>query len=156
MGSEPKFHFFIPGVARTSGSKKFMGYAGDGKPIMAPAGEYQKPWSDAIGWTFMEKFGRPVMLTGPVEFEAIFYMTRPDAHYRRKNGLLTNEIKPTAPKWCTTNPDCDKMRRLAQDALSGLAYKDDKQIVIGRDSKPYVVPGQPPGAEILIFEIEGE
>lgn len=147
------FKFFVPGIARSSGSKTYRGQSKRGKPILAPAGKFQKSWMDAMSWTFMRKFGRPVMIEGPVEFTAVFHTVRPDAHYRRRKGAITNEIKPNAPIYSTSTPDSDKMRRAAQDALSGLAYLDDKQVAIGHDSKPYVTDGQPPGAEITISKI---
>jgi len=148
-----QFKLFVPGICRTSGSKKpFVTKYGR---KLVPAGKFQKSWQDTVAWMFMEKFGRPVQIDGPVKFKCVFWMKRPQSHYRTHRGVKTSQIKPIAPWWHISRPDAGKLRRAVEDALSGLAYNDDSQICFGIDVKKYTHADQPtPGVEITITELE--
>ena len=58
--------------------------------------------------------------------------------------MLINEIRPTI------KPDCDNIAKICLDALNGIAYYDDKQIVELIVSKYY---SQEPKVEIKIEEL---
>lgn len=83
------------------------------------------------------------LLEGPIAFEAVFYRPRP------------KKPKPTARVWPTTPPDLDKLLRAAADALCGVVFRDDGQIVTFAGSrKAYGVPAR---VEVRISEIrDGE
>ena len=65
---------------------------------------------------------------------------------KRKKKMLANEILPTKM------PDWDNIGKIITDALNGLAYEDDKQIVDGRVIKLH---GEEPRVEVELEEIEG-
>lgn len=150
-----KFEFFVPGICRTSGSKKPFTTKYGRK--LVPDGKFQKSWQDSVAWHFMQEFARPVPIDGAVELQCIFVMKRPKAHYKTHKGLRTAQIKPTAPNFHISRPDAGKLRRAVEDALSGLAYNDDSQICVGVDTKIYTNAEQPtPGVEITITELEAD
>ena len=63
-------------------------------------------------------------MTGPVGLRMIFSRPRPKSHYNSKGGLKAN-----APRAHTIRPDAGKLARGAMDALTGVAYEDDSQVV---------------------------
>lgn len=114
-----EYRLFVPGIARTSGSHD--SYQGR----IVHAGKYTKSWMDKISWFFLEKYGRPCLLRGPVYFQPIFYLPRPKGHYGI--GKNAGKLKPSAPKEHITKPDLTKLIRAAEDALTKLAWNDDAQ-----------------------------
>lgn len=67
------------------------------------------------------------MIDGPVSMQLTFRLTAPKS-VRREHP--------------TVRPDLDKLVRAVLDALTGLAYKDDSQVVSIQASKTYWVdPG---------------
>ena len=62
-------------------------------------------------------------LDGPVEF--ILYIYKTKAKFTKKEKALIEEDKC----WCITKPDTDNVVKLVLDALNGIAYKDDNQVV---------------------------
>jgi crossover junction endodeoxyribonuclease RusA len=146
---EPRFELFIPGICRSSGSKRVFPHK-SGIPILAPAGEHEKSWKDAVGWSFMEKYGKLQKIFGPVKIELVFCMARPRSHYRVQNGQISPYIKPTAPKWAEPKPDIDKLMRAVLDSLTGLAWHDDSQVCLAEERKVY---SETPGVQIRIWPL---
>lgn len=87
-------------------------------------------------------------LEGPIKATITAYMYIPKSESKkRKAAMLANEIRP-----CKM-PDWDNIGKIITDALNGLAYKDDKQIVDARVIKLY---GDKPKVEVLLEEIGDE
>lgn len=60
----------------------------------------------------------------PLKVEIDVCMPIPKSYSKKKTEqALTNEIRPTV------KPDCDNIAKNINDALNGIAYPDDKQIV---------------------------
>ena len=71
-------------------------------------------------------------LTTPVELQITAYMPIPESWPRsKKAAALAEVIKPTV------KPDGSNILKCIEDALNGLAYQDDKQIVKGTFKKLY-------------------
>ncbi len=70
--------------------------------------------------------------SGAVKVRLGFYFQRPKSHYTSK-GLL----RKGAPREHTRKPDTDKLIRCVLDALTGVAYKDDSQVVEAFGVKHY-------------------
>ena len=51
-------------------------------------------------------------------------------------------------------PDWDNFGKTVSDALNGIAYRDDSQVVDGRVIKRYCLPGEAPHIEIMLEEME--
>lgn len=62
--------------------------------------------------------------------QAGFYFRRPKSHLNSK-GVA----KLSAPLWHTQSPDVDKLLRSVLDALTGVVWHDDKQVVTVRGDK---------------------
>lgn len=87
---------------------------------------------------------------GAVTLAMQFFFPRPKTHLRSN----ATQLRPTAPPYFTTKPDCDNLEKAVLDCLTTLGFwSDDKQIVAQTSSKSY---GASPGAIISIFYIEDE
>jgi len=77
------------------------------------------------------------LMSGPVELVVVFYRPRPKSWPKRRRHI-------------TTSPDVSKLLRAVEDALSGIVYVDDAQIVC---DLPLKLPGTPQRAEFVVREI---
>ena len=93
------------------------------KPLMDWRGDIAHAASAASGGRFADK-GVPVWIT------AAFRVQRPKSAPKRV-------IRPT------TKPDSDKLARALLDALKGVLYADDSQVVSLNVSKQFAVDGAP-------------
>lgn len=136
--------FFVDGRAATAGSKMAMPIrTKDGRQVgtrVIESGstenrEAKKSWRQE-----MQACARAAMLEqgwerehGPVVVEFIFHRLRGVGHYG--SGRNSRVLKPSAPLWPTGVPDALKLARAAEDALTGLVWADDAQVVDGRQCK---------------------
>lgn len=148
-----EYSLFVPGRPGSAGSKTVF-RTKEGKNIVTPASKYTKPWVDSVKWVFMETYGRPVPLTGPIQLKVTFYLKRPQSHYRKQKGQISPQLKPGAPIRHISQPDLIKLIRATEDALTGLAWQDDSQDCMVVAEKLYA--NGPTGADIQISLIEGE
>lgn len=82
-----------------------------------------------------ELFAQPLMIV--VEF----YFIRPRSHYGARGVLRSS------PKFPTVRPDATKLLRPLEDALTGIVWRDDAQIVEQIVRKRY---GEPARAEVKV------
>lgn len=71
----------------------------------------------------------PEPFNGPVALALAFYMKRPKS--RKKDNYVM------------TTPDLDNLEKAFLDGLNGVAYGDDKQVVVKNAVKRYVITGVP-------------
>jgi Holliday junction resolvase RusA-like endonuclease len=128
--------FTVAGIPAPQGSKK--AFVRGKKAILVESSDKVKPWREAVAKEARQHFTD--MNLGPVFVEITFYMPRPKT-------LPKGRTRPTVM------PDLDKLARSTLDALTGIAYKDDAQVVNLVLAK-YYPPGDTPGARIII-ETEG-
>lgn len=142
--------FTIYGLARPAGSKKGFYNQKAGRVIITDANASSRPWkaqvSDAAAqaMTYHDDEGTSGYLPpldGPLALELVFYVPRPKGHYGKRG------LKPSAPEFPTVKPDVLKLARAVEDALSGIAYRDDSQIVTEFLLKRY---GEPARCSVLI------
>jgi len=141
--------FFVPGTPKPSGSKRAFALrkAGvlTGRVAVVDASKGSKDWKGDVKRFADEEYKGP-LLDGPLKATFTFYLARPKGHFR-KSGLSI-----LAPAYPTARPDLLKLARAVEDALSGLVYADDSQIVTEVLRKRYVSgPVQAPG---VLVEIE--
>lgn len=75
----------------------------------------------------------PIWPTEALMLDVVEYRVRPPSHFTSKGALSAQGRKfPTHP---TAKPDRGKIARGIEDALTGLVYRDDVQIVDGRVAK---------------------
>ena len=88
-------------------------------------------------------------LTGPLLLDVLFVLPRPAGHYG--TGRNTQTVRAGAPSHPHVRPDVTKLIRVVEDALTGIVWRDDAQIVNQHARKRY---GHPPGAVITIRTLE--
>lgn len=86
------------------------------------------------------------LMTGPVKLQCMFYMQIPKSWSQKKK-----EEAQTFNRFPTTKPDLDNMVKLVKDALKGIIWHDDSQVVFSRETKFYSVK---PRTEIYIEEMK--
>ncbi len=86
-------------------------------------------------------------LRGQLEITVTAFFAIPKSESKKKAVLMQEGIiRPTK------KPDMDNILKIVCDALNGLAYKDDSQIVTAQVYKFY---GDRPRVEVEIVELEG-
>ncbi len=78
------------------------------------------------------------LIEGPLSVTVTFYRARPAGHYG--TGRNASSLKASAPLLPVTKPDVDKLSRAVLDALTGVVYRDDAQIVDKDVHKRFGVP----------------
>lgn len=149
--SEP-IRIVVYGTAAPAGSKRQVPIGGKkgGQMIMIEDAKKSKPWKQEITQAAGRVMdGRPI-LRGPIEAEFTFFRRRPKGHFG--SGRNASQVRPSAPAFPTQKPDILKLTRAAEDALTGIAYNDDAQIVSEHIHKRY---GEPERVEILLHQLNG-
>lgn len=143
-----EYSFFVPGHPAPGGSKKFVGFSkATGRAILVDAaGQRNKDWRTTVQ-VFAQQAGvQP--LDGPIALTVRFCMPRPKSHYG--TGRKASHLKAAAPSFHTTKPDTTKLLRSTEDALAGIAWKDDAQVCVQTATKRYDTK---PGAWITIQQL---
>ena len=99
----------------------------NGRPIVAARddNEKSKAWMDSVKHAAYQAY-RGQLLIGPIELRVTFFFKRPESHYG--SGRNADKLKPSAPDYHAQSPDLDKLVRCLGDALTGVVYRDDKQV----------------------------
>lgn len=149
----------VPGGSKTTKAL----YDKKGKPRLTKTGRVvtvtfddakgNAEWKSKIRSMARYHFKGRKPFTSPLMLKTTFYVQRPQFHFR-SNG----ELKPNAPKYPTVRPDATKLLRSTEDALSGILWIDDTQVIISMNRKLYA-EGKPgsaagPGVHIVVSEIE--
>jgi len=138
--------FFVPGIPAPGGSKTGFYNKKLARVMMVPASKKTKPWMQAVAGCVRAEYDGEV-LTGPLSVDFQFRFLRPKSHYG--TGRNAGRIKDSAPVLSkTTKPDRTKVMRSTEDALTGILWKDDSQIVAGDITKIYVE--RDPGVVIMV------
>jgi len=139
-----EIEFFVPGIPAPGGSKKAFRHHKTGKIMVVDACARNKPWRDRVA-AFALDHQPEKLLTDALELKVDFFMPRPKNHYG--TGKNSDKLKPNAPKFNTKKPDATKLLRALEDALTGVIWADDEQIVKQVVRKHY---GDNPGAVVTI------
>jgi len=136
--------FWVQGHPMPQGSKRHVG-----KGIMVEVSNV-KPWRDSIAWEARNAIKTP-LLDG-IWLKLVFQFKRPKGHYGTgKNAGVLKERFRLADH--TTRPDLDKLCRAVGDALTGIAYRDDSQVVVLGASKVYASMEDAEGVRIEVQEM---
>jgi crossover junction endodeoxyribonuclease RusA len=115
-------NFRVYGTPGPQGSKRHVG-----KGVMVESSKLVRPWRSAVAAEASLFFDKP--LDGPVRVVVVFYLARP--------STVTPKRRPLP----VTKPDLDKLIRSTLDAMTGVAFKDDSQVISIQASKLYGNPG---------------
>jgi Holliday junction resolvase RusA-like endonuclease len=136
---EGAIRFFVPGIPRTAGSKRGFVNPRNGRVIITEDNKRSKDWRASVALVASDLIRIP--LEGPLSVTFEFQFMRPKGHYGSKG------LRSSAPLHPAVRPDLLKVARSTEDAMSGIAYRDDAQIVHETLIKRY---GEQAGAWITI------
>lgn len=119
----------------------------DGKPVSAP-----RPRFSRFSGAYMPKAYQTVKMSialrakaklrkpqeGPCRLSLTFWMGRPPTTWTKEKRQAAME----SPNGHTSKPDIDNLVKTIMDALSGIAWQDDAQVVEVRAIKHWGVPAR--------------
>ena len=142
----------MPGIPRPQGSKTPMRNRKTGKLfVIDSSGEGGRLWRQSVQVFAAQAFDGP-LLTGPLVVLMRFVLSRPKGHYG--SGKNEHKLKASAPKEHIKRADLLKLTRAVEDALTGIIYKDDAQIVEEHLRKHYCCEdAQSPGVMVTVRDI---
>jgi len=133
--------FTVHGLPIAQGSKNQFGGESNAKAL--------KPWRNDIKVAAFDAMSGYPPWSGGVQLRAVFIFPRPKHHFG--TGRNAGEVKASAPGWKTSAPDLDKLVRALGDALTGVVFKDDAQIVGISVTKIW---GQTPGVTVKLASLD--
>ena len=140
-----KLKFEVPGSPIGQGRPKFSTINGHAKAYDPEKSRNYKAYVKLLATQAMKEQGF-TMIDGPccLDILAFFEVPKSKSKKFRERALLGLE-RPTK------KPDIDNIVKALQDALNGLAYKDDSSIVYLSVAKCY---SEIPRVEVILREIE--
>lgn len=144
-----QIRFFVNGTPKPAGSKRVFLNKKTGKPIVTDdSGAQGKDWRHDVKCAARDACkGAP--LEGPLKLTLVFRVTRPQSHFGKKG------LKPNAPKYPTSKPDCLKLARGVEDSMSAVVYRDDAQIAVESICKVYCDEANPhPGVLVIVQALD--
>lgn len=134
--------FTVFGTPQPQGSSRAFIPKGWNRPIITSANPKNKPWRQEIAGTALAEMERVKLKAAakgvPVTVEATFYFTKPKS--ARKRDLHK-----------VTKPDADKLARSLLDALTGIAFADDSQVIQIKATKLF---GAPERVAVTVYFVE--
>lgn len=141
------FTFTVLGKPAPQGSKRHVG-----KGVLVESSKRCKPWRQDVRYTAHSLLpdGWYAMMDRAMAMTVAFVFPRPKGHFRA-NG----ELKPSAPKHCKGRVgDTSKLVRSTEDALAGIVYNDDAQLIIINAHRRYATGNEQPCAIITITALD--
>lgn len=121
--------FWVGGKPEAKGSWRVVPNKRTGKSQLIPHNKGEPGWAKAVAWRAKSIMKGAKPFDGPCRLTVWLYLEKPK--------------KPSHPY--PVRPDGDKALRSVCDALSGIVYADDKQVVDMRVTKEWA-GAQGPGA----------
>ena len=140
--------FTVFGRPQPAGSKRALPHPKSGRPLIVDDAKGSRPWKQQVAATALEHRSGDTLLMGALALHLAFFVARPKGHYG--TGRNAGVVKPSAPVFPTTKPDATKLVRCVEDALTGVLWRDDAQVVRQVVDKLY---GDPERVEIRIVEM---
>lgn len=140
--------FTVAGVAIPAGSKRAFFKKGGGRPIVTDDNPRTKSWQGRVADAATEAMDGP-LLAGPLELILTFTVPRPQGHYG--TGRNAGTVRQSAPLFPVVKPDVTKLVRAVEDALTGIVWRDDAQVISQHASKVY---GEPASCAVEVLSLE--
>lgn len=141
--------FEVLGRPQPAGSKKAFKHPHTGRIIVTDDAKKSAPWKQQVAGAAaaqLELDGE--LLRGPLKLEVCFYLARPKGHYG--SGRNAGVLKASAPEYPAVKPDTTKLLRAVEDALTGVVWADDAQVV---DQAAYKRYGAPERCRVRITQL---
>lgn len=132
---------FVIGDPAAQGSKRMVRLK-NGRTVLLEQSRKVKPWREEIGR--VARMQRCKKIDGDVIVDIVLRFTRPASH-TLKSGKLSSAA--------TARPgrvDADKAARAVLDALTGICYDDDRQVVALSIQRVWAAGNGPSGATITV------
>jgi Holliday junction resolvase RusA-like endonuclease len=113
--------------------------------------ERLRTWRQDVAGTAREAMEGASPYTEPVDVRLMFWLSRPQGHFG--TGRNSEKLKASAPIAPGRQPDLDKLCRAILDALTGIVFKDDGQVVGLTASKLWAVDSFYPGMTCSVLEL---
>lgn len=126
--------FTVAGVAAPAGSKRAFPNRRTGGVIVTDDSKRSRPWKAAVSTAAADAMDGP-MLDGPLELTITFYLPRPKSHFG--SGRNASSVRGGAPAFPTVKPDVSKLIRAVEDAITGIVWRDDAQVIAQHAFKEY-------------------
>lgn len=126
--------FRVASIPKPKGSMR--AFVRGGRPILTSDNPGLKGWEAVVRGEAQRHVDH--CAEGEVEVVLHFHLTRPKSHGKA--------LKPHL-----TKPDVDKLARAVLDALTGVAFRDDSQVVRLEATKRYVGHEQQPGVQVTLW-----
>lgn len=132
---ESTVRFNVPGIPVPQGSKRYVGNG-----IMVDANKNLKPWRSDVQQSAIEAMACRNMMpySGAVMIGMRFVLPRPKSAPKTK-------VASAAKK-----PDLDKLVRAIFDAVTGIVFDDDSQVIFMHAHKAVADSETTPGVEITV------
>lgn len=138
----PPVTFQVFGVAQPKGSTKAFVPKGWTRAVVTSDNAKAKGWQQLVAER-AQAFASDGLFVGPVSLSVTFLLPRPKSLPKR---VVSH----------TKKPDLDKLVRATKDALKGVLYGDDAQVVTLQASKVYAANGSAPCAIVTLRHADGE
>jgi Holliday junction resolvase RusA-like endonuclease len=147
-----EIRFRVDGTPIPKGSLKAFVPKGWTRAVLTNDNTKMKAWASVITYTVAQVAHAAGWVVAPpdeaLEINAIFYMPRPKGHFG--SGKNVAVLKASAQQHHVSKPDRDKLLRGLCDALKGVIYTDDSQLVDGATGKRYTDAMHAPGVEVIV------
>lgn len=144
-----KIQFFVEGKPEPGGSKRAFYVPKLKRAVVTDDNPKAKDWKALVKAVARKNYlGDP--LGCALRVFCLFTVARPKHHYR--TGKKSHLLRDNAPQYPTTKPDGTKLFRSTEDALTGVIWDDDAQVVSQTIQKRYAELGKPTGAYLIIEE----
>lgn len=129
--------FFVAGLPVPKGSAK--AFVVKGRAVVTDsAGPPLKAWAAACHGAAQTAMAGVQPLDGPLDLSLVFTLVRPKSHPKSRRT------------WPTTRPDLDKLVRGVLDAMTGVVFLDDGQVVALYTEKLWAGLDAPRGPGVLV------
>lgn len=161
LQTDKSYRFIVFGVAQPAGSKQafvplhpktkepYRNKHGGIVVSVLDDNPKSRKWKKHVAKVAREEYGGPI-LKGAVKVTMTFYRERPKSHFT-STGLLSKLGRETP--FPITKPDTTKLLRGTEDALKGICWVDDAQVVKPCPEKLW---GSPARVEITVEAIQVE
>ncbi len=140
------YSFTVWGIAAPQGSKRHVG-----KGVMLESSDRVRPWRQDVRFAALEERPPNWDMATPMRLDLVFWFPRPASHYGTRNGISYLKVNAPIEPVSARIGDIDKLQRAVFDALTGVAYLDDRQVVEVEARKAYLMgPDAAPYTHITI------
>jgi Holliday junction resolvase RusA-like endonuclease len=145
--------FTVPGRPAPQGSKQAFVNKHTGRASLVEMSWRHKDWRAVVSLAAAERMSglEPLDHGLDLNLAAVFRFCRPASHYG--SGKNSRVLKPSAPN-APRKPDLSKLVRSIEDAMTGIVYHDDDQIVsYDGTRKAWCDRWETPGVDIEVCEV---